>query len=104
MDRQPSSSQHCVNGRHAVSWSLNLHKVIWLHQPRCGLSAEGTTYIRGSLEKQYGGLMIQPVQMARGFREKEITGIGKYFQGIVSTLWLLEKMALGNALTIRNAE
>lgn len=34
---KPSSSQHCVHSRHTISWSLNLHKVIGLHQPWSGL-------------------------------------------------------------------
>ena len=34
---QPSSSQYCVDSRHAISRSLNLHKVIRLHQPWSGL-------------------------------------------------------------------
>lgn len=38
---KPPSSQHCVNCRHTISWSLNLYKVIWLHQPRSGLRHKG---------------------------------------------------------------
>lgn len=34
---RPSPSQHRVHGRNTISWSLDLHKVIRLHQPRSGL-------------------------------------------------------------------
>lgn len=39
---RPSSSQHCVDCRNTVCWSLNLHKVVRLHQPRRRLKTQQT--------------------------------------------------------------
>lgn len=36
-DVLPPACQYCVNSRHTISRSLNLHKVIGLHQPGCSL-------------------------------------------------------------------